>query len=64
MMSSAVFRENIKTRAPSLRGFLALLIVLIAAVPLLFVFLAVDNYRCNNGAAYGVIVYLNFCGIL
>lgn len=38
MMSSAVFRENIKTRAPSLRGFLALLIVLIAAVPLLFVF--------------------------
>ena len=38
MSLSAVLIEKIKTRAISLRGFLALLVVLIAAVPLLFVF--------------------------
>jgi len=38
MISTAVLLENVKTRAPSLRGFLALLVVLFAAVPLLFVF--------------------------
>lgn len=37
MITTAVFREKLKTRAPTLRGFLALLVVLIAAVPLLFV---------------------------
>ena len=38
MATSTVFFDKVKTRAPSLRGFLALLVVLIAAVPLLFVF--------------------------
>ena len=37
MAYSFISVEKIKTRAPSLRGFLALLVVLAAAVPLLFV---------------------------
>ena len=37
MLSKAVIKEKIKTRVPSWRGFLALAVVLIAAIPLLFV---------------------------
>ena len=35
--SPVISLDKIKTRAPSLRGFLALLVVLVAAVPLFFV---------------------------